>query len=49
MTSPRLFSNERRPLKSLCLKGFQAGLSWLPLLNKREALRRAFANFAAER
>ena len=49
MTSPRLFSNEWRPLKSLCLEGFQAGLSWMPLLNKREALRRALTHFAAER
>ncbi|MDP3751905.1 MAG: DNA-3-methyladenine glycosylase I, partial [Polaromonas sp.] len=30
------------------LEGFQAGLSWLTILNKREAFRSAFANFDAE-
>jgi DNA-3-methyladenine glycosylase I len=39
---PRLF-------EKLCLEGFQAGLSWLTILNKREAFRRAFAGFDAER
>ena len=36
-------------LKSLCLEGFQAGLSWLTILNKRENFRAAFANFDVER
>jgi DNA-3-methyladenine glycosylase I len=31
--------------EKLCLEGFQAGLSWLTILRKREAFRRAFANF----
>jgi DNA-3-methyladenine glycosylase I len=29
----------------LCLEGFQSGLSWLTILRKREAFRRAFASF----
>jgi len=33
----------------LCLEGFQAGLSWLTILRKREAFRRAFAGFDPER
>jgi len=35
--------------EKLCLEGFQAGLSWLTILNKREAFRAGFANFDAER
>ena len=35
--------------EKLCLEGFQAGLSWLTILNKREAFRAGFANFEAER
>ena len=31
------------------LEGFQAGLSWLTILRKREAFRRAFAEFSIER
>ena len=41
--------NDRRLFEKLCLEGFQAGLSWLTILNKREAFRSAFANFDAER
>ncbi len=29
----------------LVLEGFQAGLSWSTILNKREAFRKAFSNF----
>ena len=36
---------DRRLFEKLCLEGFQAGLSWLTILNKREAFRRAFAGF----
>jgi DNA-3-methyladenine glycosylase I len=32
-------------LEKLCLEGFQSGLSWLTILRKREAFRRAFAGF----
>ncbi len=42
-------TDERRLFEKLCLEGFQAGLSWLTILNKREAFRAAFANFDAER
>ena len=31
--------------EKLCLEGFQAGLSWLTILRKRDAFRRAFAGF----
>jgi len=41
-------ADERRLFEKLCLEGFQAGLSWLTILNKREAFRAALANFEAE-
>jgi DNA-3-methyladenine glycosylase I len=31
--------------EKICLEGFQAGLSWLTILRKREHFRRAFAGF----
>lgn len=34
-----------RLFEKICLEGFQAGLSWLTVLRKREAFRRAFAGF----
>ncbi len=34
-----------RLFEKLSLEGFQAGLSWLTILRKREAFRRAFAGF----
>ena len=40
--------DERGLLERLCLEGFQSGLSWLTILRKREAFRRAFADFEAE-
>jgi DNA-3-methyladenine glycosylase I len=39
--------DDRRLFEKLCLEGFQAGLSWLTILNKREAFRRAFSDFDA--
>ena len=42
-------TDDRRLFEKLCLEGFQAGLSWLTILNKREAFRLAFADFEAER
>lgn len=42
-------TEDRRLFEKLCLEGFQAGLSWLTILNKREAFRRAFAEFEVER
>jgi DNA-3-methyladenine glycosylase I len=41
-------TDDRRLFEKLCLEGFQAGLSWLTILNKRAAFRRAFADFDAE-
>ncbi len=37
--------DDRRLFEKICLEGFQAGLSWLTILNKREAFRRGFAGF----
>ncbi|MBP3979659.1 MAG: DNA-3-methyladenine glycosylase I [Gammaproteobacteria bacterium] len=41
-------ADDGRLFEKLCLEGFQAGLSWLTILNKREGFRAAFANFDAE-
>lgn len=38
-----------RLFEKLCLEGFQAGLSWLTILNKRENFRDAFANFEIDK
>jgi DNA-3-methyladenine glycosylase I len=35
--------------EKICLEGFQSGLSWLTILNKRENFRRGFDHFDAER
>ena len=39
---------ESAHLERLTLEAFQSGLSWLTILNKREAFRSAFAGFDAE-
>ena len=39
---------DARLLEKICLEGFQSGLSWLTILRKRDAFRRAFAGFAPE-
>jgi len=41
--------DDHRLFEKLCLEGFQSGLSWLTILRKREAFRRAFAGFDYER
>ncbi len=41
----RPVSEDRRLFEKLCLEGFQAGLSWITILRKRENFRAAFANF----
>jgi DNA-3-methyladenine glycosylase I len=41
----RPVTDDRRLFEKLCLEGFQSGLSWLTILRKREAFRRAFAGF----
>ena len=41
--------DDTRLYEKLCLEGFQSGLSWLTILRKREAFRRAFAGFDASK
>jgi DNA-3-methyladenine glycosylase I len=45
----RPVTDDRLLFEKLCLEGFQSGLSWLTILRKREAFRRAFAGFDAAR
>ncbi|MER0239699.1 DNA-3-methyladenine glycosylase I [Fulvimarina sp. MAC8] len=45
----RPVSDDRRLFEKLCLEGFQAGLSWLTILKKREAFREVFHGFDIER
>ena len=40
--------DERAIYEKLCLEGFQAGLSWLTILKKRDAFREAFRGFDPE-
>ena len=42
-------ADDIRLFEKLCLEGFQAGLSWLTILRKRDAFRRAFDDFDFER
>lgn len=42
-------TDDRRLFEKICLEGFQAGLSWLTILRKREHFRKAFAGFDFER
>ncbi len=44
----RPVDDDRRLFEKVCLEGFQAGLSWLTILRKRENFRKAFANFEFE-
>ena len=39
--------DDRKLFELLVLEGFQAGLSWRTILNKRDAFRRAFDGFDA--
>jgi DNA-3-methyladenine glycosylase I len=41
--------DDRALYEKLVLDGFQAGLSWITILRKREAFRRAFDDFAPEK
>ncbi|SDJ59040.1 DNA-3-methyladenine glycosylase I [Billgrantia gudaonensis] len=41
-------SDDRRLFEKLCLEGFQAGLNWRTILNKRENFRAAFRDFDVE-
>ena len=41
----RATTNDARLFEKICLEGFQAGLSWLTILRKRENFRSGFAGF----
>jgi DNA-3-methyladenine glycosylase I len=41
--------DDRLLFEKVCLEGFQAGLSWLTILRKRENFRASFAGFEVER
>lgn len=41
-------ASDRKLFEKLSLEGFQAGLSWLTILRKRESFRRGFADFEIE-
>ena len=45
----RPVDDNHRLFEKICLEGFQAGLSWITILRKREHFREAFANFDFER
>jgi DNA-3-methyladenine glycosylase I len=42
-------ADDVRLFEKVCLEGFQAGLSWITILRKRDAFRRAFAGFQFEK
>ncbi len=42
-------ADDARLFEKICLEGFQSGLSWLTILRKRDAFRRAFAGFDLEK
>ncbi|MGH8915694.1 MAG: DNA-3-methyladenine glycosylase I [Acidimicrobiia bacterium] len=41
----RAVTDDRRLFEKICLEGFQAGLSWLTILRKRDSFRDGFAGF----
>ena len=45
----RPVADDHRLFEKVCLEGFQAGLSWITILRKREHFRRGFAGFDPER
>jgi DNA-3-methyladenine glycosylase I len=38
-------TGDREMFERICLEGFQAGLSWITILKRREGFRKAFKNF----
>jgi len=44
----RPVADDRGIFETICLEGFQSGLSWLTILRKRENFRHAFASFDIE-
>ena len=45
----RPIANEHRLFEKICLEGFQAGLSWLTILRKRDRFREVFEGFDFDR
>ena len=45
----RPVTDDNRLYEKLCLEGFQAGLSWLTILKKRENFRKAFRGFEIDK
>jgi DNA-3-methyladenine glycosylase I len=45
----RPVTDDRRLFEKICLEGFQAGLSWITILRKRDNFRRAFRDFEIDR
>ncbi|TVQ56817.1 MAG: DNA-3-methyladenine glycosylase I [Phycisphaerales bacterium] len=45
----RMPADDHRLFEKICLEGFQAGLSWLTILRKRDRFREVFHDFDAER
>ena len=45
----RPVTDDTRLFEKICLEGFQAGLSWITILRKREHFRRAFRGFEIDR
>jgi DNA-3-methyladenine glycosylase I len=45
----RATTDDHRLFEKICLEGFQAGLSWLTILRKRESFRAGFAGFDPEK
>ena len=41
----RPVTDDTRLFEKICLEGFQAGLSWITILRKRENFRKAFNGF----
>lgn len=41
----RPIHDDRRLFEKMCLEGFQAGLSWITILKKRDSFREAFCDF----
>ncbi|MEL7497901.1 MAG: DNA-3-methyladenine glycosylase I [Planctomycetota bacterium] len=44
----QIVTDDRRLFEKICLEGFQAGLSWITILKKRENFRDAFDDFDME-
>ena len=45
----RPITDDSRLFEKVCLEGFQAGLSWLTILRKRDAFRQSFVGFDIDR